>query len=288
MSFDLGDIGVRKFVFNHGALLAFALMSSTPVFASDLPSLKDAPALPSTPGPAPSDWRFEATIPLWAANLISNVGVGRHPAASANVGFFTLLRHLDGEVPLTLTARNDNFIAGLDFLWFRVSANAQLHSAAALAVPGGVNADLQLSEMIATGFGGVRLPVQISNLSLYGIAGARFFNVNAKLGLDAPVAGLGLWESRDRNWVDPIVGLNAHDVINDKWFANAETDIGGCNQSVTWQAFGALGYNWTQSISTTVGFRALYVYYQKANNNNGSFRFQETILGPQATISYAF
>lgn len=279
---------MRKFVFNHGALLAFALTSSTPVLASDLPSLKDAPALLSAPIPATSDWRFEATIPLWAANLISNVGVGRFPTASANVGFFTLLRHLDGEVPLTLTARNDNFIAGLDFLWFRVSASASFPGPAALAGLGGVNADLQLSEAIATGFGGVRLPIQASDLSLYAIAGARYFNLNAKLGLGVPVIGFGLSKSRDKDWVDPIVGLNAHDVINDKWFVNAEADIGGYNQSVTWQAFGAVGYNWTPAISTTVGFRALYVYYQKANANNGGLRFQETILGPQATISYAF
>ena len=131
-------------------------------------------------------------------------------------------------------------------------------------------------------------PAQISDLSLYAIAGARYFNLNAKLGLGVPVIGFGLSESRDKDWVDPIVGLNAHDVINDKWFVNAEADIGGYNQSVTWQAFGAVGYNWTPAISTTVGFRALYVYYQKANANNGGLRFQETILGPQATISYAF
>jgi hypothetical protein len=145
-----------------------------------------------------------------------------------------------------------------------------------------------LSETIATGFGGVRLPIPVSNLSLYGIAGARLFNLNAKLGLGVPVVGFGLSETRDRSWVDTIVGLDAHYVINDRWFANAEADIGGYNQSVTWQAFDAVGYNWTPSISTTVGFRTLYVYYQKANSNNGSLRFQETILEPQATISYAF
>ena len=53
---------------------------------------------------------------------------------------------------------------------------------------------------------------------------------------------------------------------------------------IAWQAFGAVGYNWTPSISSTLGFRALYAYDQQFNNVGGSFRIHETLYAIAQTI----
>lgn len=277
---------MRKIILSSAALLAIGSTAPSTAFAADLPSIKEAPA-----APAPTnDWHFEATINGWAPSVIANVGVATLPTASANVGFFKLLSKLNGVVPVSVVGHNENFIVGLDLYWSAVSMGASFHRAAATNPEfANVSASLRSAQTILTGFGGVRLPVQIADLSVYGIAGARYFSVNNTLGLSVAVPGYGLTDSKGNDWVDPIVGLTAHYRINDRYFLTGEGDIGGySSDSVTWQTFGALGYHFTQSISTTVGFRALYVDYRQANHFNGSFRFQETLLGPQATINYAF
>ncbi len=68
-----------------------------------------------------------------------------------------------------------------------------------------------------------------------------------------------------------------------------ETDVGGYHGSATAGGFGAAGYKWNQSITTSLGFRVFYAYYQTAaNSGNGSFRFQETLWGPQFNTTYTF
>ncbi len=211
------------------------------------------------------------------------------PTVSSDVGFFTLLRHLNGVAPLTLTAKNENFIFGLDLYWSAVSAGAHIRAANTIFGPyGGLGANLRLSQTFLTGFAGVRLPVQASNLSVYGIAGARIVDMTTTLGLDTAIPGVGVSGSQTKAWADPIIGMTAHYTINDKWFLTGEADIGGVANSATWQTFGAVGYNWTSSISSTVGFRALYVDYTESVKRDGSFRFQQTMLGPQLTVSYLF
>lgn len=282
MSLNLGDQGVRKIILGGAGLLALSALSPAPVVAADLPSLKEAPA----PVPEPPRWRFEATINGWAPGLITNVGVRNLPIASVDVGFFTLLRHLNGVVPLTVTAQNDNFLLGVDLYWTAVSAGASFKHAAGPF--GGVTAHMRLDETILTGFAGVKLPFQDPNLSLFAIAGARYVNVGVDLGLNTAVPGFNPYNSQSKDWVDPIIGLTGRYRLNDKWFLTGEADIGGYSNSLTWQTFAAVGYNWTSSISSTVGFRALYLYEQQRSDFTHNFRFQETVLGPQAAITYAF
>jgi hypothetical protein len=262
------------------ALLALAGQAS----AADLPARKDAPLAPA---PATNDWRFEATLNGWAPSLLVNTGVGRMPTASSSIGFFTLLKNLYMNVPVSFVARNDDFIAGLDLYWVRLGTNAHFHVAPGSPF-GGVNAGLTIGQTILTGFGGVRVPLGSPDLSLYAIAGARYVNVNESVNLSVPVAGFDRFASLTKNWVNPIVGATLRYKIDAKWFIDGEADIGGTGGSATWQAFGAVGYNWTESLSSTLGFRALYIYDKQYNSAGGSFRMQETLYGPQMTLSYRF
>jgi hypothetical protein len=277
-----GDLAVRKILARCVGLLALA---SAPAHAADLPSTKQAPVAPE---PIPSGWRFEATINGWAPSLISNVGVRNLPTASMDAGFFTLLRHLNGVVPVTVTASKDNFLFGVDLYWTALSAGANFKRQGPFSQFGGVSASVHLDETILTGFAGLRLPVFSPDLSLFAIAGARYFNVGVDLSLNTAIPGYNWTNSQSRDWVDPIVGLTGQYRLNDKWFLTGEADIGGYNDSLTWQTFGAVGYNLTPAISTTVGFRALYAYEKQPGNVTGNFRFQQTMLGPQLAVGYAF
>jgi hypothetical protein len=260
------------------AAVAASLAIAGQAVAADLPSYKDAPA---------PDWRFEASINGWMPSLLVNTGYGQLPAASASIGFWTLLDHLYGNIPVSFTARNDNFIGSLDLYWVRLGANAHFNVLPASPF-NGVNVSLTLGETILTGYGGVRLPIGDPSFKLYGIVGVRYVNLNEKFGLGVPVLGFSQNATLTKNWADPIAGFVLRHQFDDRWFVDGELDIGGTGGSATWQAFGAVGYNWTPAISSTLGFRALYLYSQQNNDYGGSFRMHETMYGPQTTITYKF
>lgn len=273
---------------HFAALAALLACAQTEARAADAPNLN--PSLkqpPATIAPADNGWRFEASLNGWAPSLISEVGVRHLPTVSANVGFFKLLSKLNGVVPLSLTATNDQFLLGADLYWTRLGASARFaHSTDVGTVPG--NVYLQLGETVLTGFAGYRLPIDNPRLKLFGIAGARYFSVNADIGLNVPVAGVGLSDSQGRDWVDPLIGLTGRYQLDGKYFVTGEADIGGYARNITWQTFGALGYQFSSAVSATVGFRALYVDHEENMRSDGRFRFQQTLLGPQAQLIYAF
>ena len=264
----------------RAVVLAIGLGASAPVLAADL----TPPPAPS-PTPVSSGWHFEATVDGWAPSLSANMGVGRFPTASVQANVFQILQHLDGIFPASLVAYNETFVAGLDVFWVRLGG---LNSTFGPGTFGGVNAAATISEAIVTGYGGVRLPIASPNLSLYGIVGARYFNLNGSLTLQQPVLGFSRSASQGKDWADPIVGLLGRYRIDDKWFIKAETDFGGYTGNATAQGFTAVGYDWNPSLSTSLGYRLLYVYEQQANNFNGSFRIHEIMHGPEIDLSLKF
>ena len=105
-------------------------------------------------------------------------------------------------------------------------------------------------------------------MSLYGTLGARYTNLGLNVSLTHQFAGIVLQQppgftlvsNQSMTWVDPVIGLAMKYRINEKWFVNAYGDIGGFGiaSKITTQGEIAVGYNWTPSVSTSVGFRALY------------------------------
>jgi len=258
------------------------MLSAAPGFAADLPTEKPAPE--PVPLPAlPSTWHFEATIDGWAPSLSASLGVRNLPALPVYANIFQLLPHIEGIVPVSVIAYNDNFIVGADLFWVRLGL--------VKGGPGpfGVNAGLTINETLATAYGGVRIPTANPDWSAYAILGARYFNVNGSIDLQGPFGGYSRFASQEKEWVDEIVGVKARHRIDDKWFVDFEGDVGGYHGSATAQGYGAIGYKWNPSLTTSLGYRILYAYYQTpANTGSGSFRFQEYLHGPEVDVTYAF
>ena len=262
-------------------LTGAALMGAANALAADLPTTKPAPEAPA-PLALPT-WHFEATIDGWAPSLSASLGVRNLPALPVYANVFQILPHLEGIIPVSFVAYNDNFIAGADLLWVRLGL--------VKGGPGpfGVNAGITLNETIATAYGGVRIPTANPDWRVYGILGARYFNVNGSIELQAPFGAYSRFASQGKEWVDEIVGVKARHRIDDQWFIDFEGDVGGYHGSATAQGYGAVGYKWNPSITTSVGYRMIYVYYQTpANRGGGSFRFNENLHGPEFDVTYAF
>jgi hypothetical protein len=269
----------------RGALVLVAGLCGAPAAASDLPTKKAGPEEIVAPT-LPSNWRFEITGYGWATSLAGNGGFGPLPTEPFFANFAKIIRHFEGGFMGAATASNGAFIGGVDLIWSRLGAGVNFKNPDSALF--GSHADITLKEIIATGFGGLRIPIGPPNLELYGTVGARYFNIRGENTLTTPVFGFQQKSSVTKDWVDPVAGLAAHYVINDKWFINLLTDLGGLDNSATGQALGSVGYNWTPSIATTLGYRVLYAYERDISGPNRDFRYQSWMYGPFAGFKYSF
>ena len=278
-------------VLAKAAAMAVGLLSSAPLFAADLPTKKPAPE--PIPQPVlPQTWRFELTGYGWASSTAGFVGVRNFPTADYYADFQKILEHLDGVLMGAATASNGTFIFGVDFIWVGLSGSGTFKNPESEAF--GTQVDVTLREAIATGIGGVRIPVGPPNLELYAIGGVRWFGAKATVDLTNPFVPISPSVSRRKDWLDPIIGLTAKYRIDPKWFINTGADIGGwSNTSATGQALAAVGYNWTDNIATTLGYRVLYTYDQQDTGQtltgaSKSFRYLQWLYGPYVALKYGF
>lgn len=265
--------------------IALGVLAAAPALAADLPTKKPAPEPVALPV-VPSAWRFELTGYAWATWLSGNAGIARFPMNPFYASFGDILDHFQGAFMGSAVARNGTFIGGVDFIWSRVGTSETFKNPDSPLY--GVGANVKLTSTIVTGFGGLRLPVGPPNLELYGTLGARYFEDGLSLTLNFPVIGYDRYTSRSKDWIDPVVGLAGRYTIDPKWFVNGQADIGGLDNSATGQALASVGYNWTDNISSTLGYRVLYTYERQNNSFNGSFRLQQWMYGPFAAIKYGF
>jgi hypothetical protein len=273
---------MRKY---SGALILAGALCAAPAVASDLPTQKApeelvAPALPS-------NWTYEITGYGWGTDLVGQSGVGPFPTSSFYIDFLKLLQHFQGGLMTAFVARNDTFIAGLDVILSRVGGGSNIKDISSPLF--GDHTNLTLTQGIVTAFGGLRIPVGPPNLQLYGTVGARYFYSRSALDLSFPVSGFPTASfALTKNWADPVAGLVAHYVINDKWFVNFLADMGGWDNSATGQVLGSFGYNWTPSIATTLGYRVLYTYFRDISGPLRDYRYQAYMYGPFAGFKYSF
>ena len=273
------------------ALVVFAgLWESRVVEAADLPTKKPAPEKIVAP-PLPSTWRYEITGYGWASGIAGSTGFGSLPTLPYYASFGQVLEHFQGAFMGSAVARNDTFIGGIDFVWARVGGSKTIRAENALY---GGQTTLTLNEAFVTAFGGVRVPVGVPNLYLYGTVGARNFYAGTKIAVSGPFGLFSGSESVKKDWVMPVAGFAAQYRYNDRWFMNVLGDLGGWSDAATGQALASVGYNWTQNIATTFGYRVMYNYTHQDTGINAitfeprSFRYQQWMYGPFAGFKYSF
>ena len=96
------------------------------------------------------------------------------------------------------------------------------------------------------------------------IGGARYWSIDSKLTLTEgllPARSI----SNEENWFDPIIGLKGLSPLGDsRFFVSGAIIIGGFSvgSDFMWDASINLGYKWTETFSTTFGYRYLDVDYE--------------------------
>jgi hypothetical protein len=285
----VGGAGMRAV--SKAIALIIGLAAAAPAIAADLPTKKTPPE-PIVQMAPPTAWRFEVTAYAWGASVAGKTGFGALPSLPYYASFPTLLEHFQGSFMGSVVARNDTFIGGVDFVWSRIGGSGTLSNPDNLLFGG--RTSLTLNEAFVTAFGGVRVPLGPPNLSLYATVGARNFFAGTKLSVTGPFGLLSLNQTVNKDWVMPVAGFAAQYRYDDRWFMNVLADLGGWSNSATGQALASVGYNWTQNIATTVGYRVMYTYtnqdtgFTYATFEPRSFRYQQWMYGPFAGFKYSF
>lgn len=250
--------------------LALALAIAAPASAADMSD-------PNGPISVNNDWKYQVTFDGWLAGLNGDIGIRGLPAANVDVSPLDVLDNLDGAVAGSFQAVGDSWLLYSDFMWAKISTDADFGRR-------GGTADFEETQILFTALVGYELPVNVENLQLYATGGLRYQHYSVDLSIDP-----ALFPSIDRNgskgWVDPVVGAALHYDINDKWFVDVMADVGGfgISSDITVQGTATIGYNWTDNIASSLGYKALYTDYK-----DGGFRYDATQHGIFTRVALKF
>ncbi|WP_244598605.1 hypothetical protein [Rhizobium tubonense] len=241
--------------------IVISLASSAPVLAADL-------VAPSQQAPLIDGWKYQASIYAWATALNGDVGIRGLPPAHVNLSAWDAIEHLDGAFAGSLMANDGTWLLFADFLYAKVKADYDFKRSSGTA-------DFDQEQILFTALVGRRIPLPDQNLQLYGTIGLRYQHYRATLDVD-PQRFRSRSRSGSQDWVDPVIGLSLHYDFSPKWFLDAMIDIGGFGVSshFTTQDTVAVGYNWNDHISSSLGYRVLYTNYDK-----GGFSYDATQHG---------
>jgi hypothetical protein len=252
--------------------LISALASGTALAADAVAPLEGLP-------PDSDRWKFQATIYGWLPALSGDVGIKNLPTVSVDVTAKELLDNLDAALMGAFIATNGEWSFLGDIVWSKISDEANV---------GRRNATASFEQTLFIGSGaiGYKLPLGLpENIDISATAGFRYQHLNATVGLSADILPIDISREGSQDWIDPTIGLTLHYAIDEKWFVNALVDIGGfgVGSDFTSQGFAAVGYKWTPSVSTAIGYRAIYTDY-----NKDGFVWDTTLQGVYTGISLYF
>jgi len=238
------------------------------------------PAEPPAPVEVVNDWKFQLTLYGWATSLDGDVGVRGLDPVDVDIPFSDILKNLDGALMANFMASNGQFVLLADLVWAKISDDVDVEV-------GPLNAELSYDQrqLIASAAAGYVLPLDVPGLQLSPTIGVRYNRLKAELDIDFDRLPISIDEEGTKNWVDPIVGALAHYDFNESWFLNAYADVGGfgVGSDITAQGFLAVGYRWSETISTAVGYRVLYTDYDK-----DGFVYNVTQHGPYFGLGIHF
>lgn len=122
-------------------------------------------------------------------------------------------------------------------------------------------------------------------------AGIRTWWLNTRLEAERIIGEENRIAESSLSWVDPIIGVKAIYLPDEKWPINARVDIGGfgLGSQFTWQVFAGAGFRFAKSWTALLQYRFLGVDYR--NGTEGTidyFKLDVTKSGPLIGVMATF
>ncbi len=253
-------------------------LCSTVSFGAGMPSTGPAETPETTVAvPPASAWEYQVTPYLWAAGLRGDIVVGPTvPAVGVDADFADIFDHLRFAFMVEIEGRRGRlgWLADIAYLSLDVSATGPL---------GYVDGDLEDKTLFATISATYRV-VENDSGWLDVLAGGRAWWRSD----DLRITGSGsrqLSASRDKSWVDPVIGARARVRLTPDLFVRLYGDLGGFGAASdsTWQAAAVVDYRYSRTISFFAGYRRLAVDYDR-----GGYLVDLELSGPLLGASFRF
>jgi len=108
-----------------------------------------------------------------------------------------------------------------------------------------------------------------------------------KLDVDLGTVNGGQNGSRRKTWADPILIVRSQGAVNEKWLLQFRGDLGGFGiaSDFTWQIQANVGYQFSNLVSATIGYRVLDVDYDKGDGDE-RFMYDIATSGPVLRVGF--
>ncbi|MFK5923020.1 MAG: hypothetical protein QM496_12645 [Verrucomicrobiota bacterium] len=247
-----------------------ALATLTPAAnAGDTPEAAIAPAVDNS--------SFYIYADLWAIGINGDVGIGGF-TNPVDVGFDDILDNLDASLAGGFGFQKGKWGFMSEFVWLKVSTDAP--------TPGPLfrKADIGVEQFMADGHISYRIfecPKGKGYLDVIG--GLRYTYLKTSLSFAPGLAPRRVNVAGSKGWWDGYGGLKGRYNITDKWFVPFRADVGGGGSSLTWQAIGGIGYQFTPGFDMKLAYRYFAMDY-----SDGGFIYDVATSGPILSLGYKF
>lgn len=204
---------------------------------------------------AAADWEFKLAPYLWFAGLEGDVAtIPGVPPAPIDVSPSQAIEDTEAALMLMFDARRGRHGLFVDFLYTDVRSTEEVFPNL------GVSLRSVSKSTVLSGAYQYRLAEgEANNLDLMG--GLRYWEVDSALSFTGPLEVSG---RNKEDWVDPFIGLKGyHRFGSSKFYTSYGAAVGGfdAGSKLFYDLNLNLGYQWTDSIGTVVGYRLFDVDY---------------------------
>jgi hypothetical protein len=226
------------------------------------------------------NWNFQLAPYAWLAGQQGTLAtLPGLPSVDVDIDFYDdILGNINGTVMFAGEARKDRFGAALDVSFTNIEVDGSTANPYFTSVSSRTK-----TWMVSTAAFYRLLATENDFFDL--LAGVRYWSVDSKIALRGGSVGERSTDNKE-DWYDPIIGAKGLKTFGgSKFFTSGVLVIGGfgAGSDFMWDANINLGYQWTKSISTTIGYRYLDVDYE-----NDGFIYDVSQDGPILGLSWRF
>lgn len=282
----------RAIVTRCAVVLALSLYGAQTAYAAD-----DAAGRPEASAAGSPEWAVQITPYLWAAGLKGDISpFKRAPTLGVEKSFSDVLSDLNLGGFAHIWGRRDRFVVSGDVMYVDTTDGHASGPLPAFQIPGlgvpippgaTVDAKVDTKQFIATLQGGYRV-FTTPQFTLDALAGARVWRISNDVSVTASHPAIGTRSASHGekfSWIDPVVGARGFLSLTDNLSLQAQADIGGfgAGADFTWSALATANYTFTDSLSASLGYKALDVDYDQ-----GGHVYDTRLAGPVLGVTYRF
>ena len=232
----------------------------------------------NAPTPVSADhWTFNVTPYFWAAGLSGETQQFGVPlTVDIDSDFSDIWNNLDFAAMALAEGRYGRFSVYGDVIYTKLGAEG--------STPFGILADNV--EVTSTTFAGLAaagyavLEGPSGHLDIVG--GVKVWSVKTEISFDGGLLDGNSVED-SATWVDGMVGVRGNYAFTPKFYVMGWGLVGAGGADVDWDVAGGIGYNFNDTFSATVGYRAMGVDY-----NDDGFLFDVVEQGPIMGVTMRF